>query len=183
MTLPRELKLEKTADGHRLVQAPVGQLETLRGAHVIDAENRAFDAVDVAFPGGLLELELEFDLKRSTATALGVALRNDAGDEYRVYFDKTANRLVSDRTQSGNTAFAPAFAPVVHTAPRLSGSAELEMHLFVDHSSVEVFFDDGRTVMTELIFPRKPFTTATLFGENGTAFIDEAEGWLLQSAW
>jgi sucrose-6-phosphate hydrolase SacC (GH32 family) len=36
------------------------------------------------------------------------------------------------------------------------------MHLFFDVASVELFADDGRTVITEIFFPAEPYTDITV---------------------
>jgi fructan beta-fructosidase len=49
------------------------------------------------------------------------------------------------------------------------------LHLFVDASSVEVFVDDGRLVMTSLVFPTEKFTRLKLFSKTGNVILNKAE--------
>jgi len=41
-----------------------------------------------------------------------------------------------------------------------------KVEVFVDVSSVEVFINDGELVLTELVFPSKPFTQVESEGER-----------------
>ncbi|MNI90608.1 Levanase precursor [compost metagenome] len=43
----------------------------------------------------------------------------------------------------------------------------IKLHLFVDHSSVEVFVNDGREVFTSRIFPGRDSTNIRFFVQGG----------------
>jgi fructan beta-fructosidase len=63
-----------------------------------------------------------------------------------------------DRTKSGMTNFHPNFA-AKHYAPRFTSSAKMNLDIIIDKASIELFADNGLTVMTELFFSTKPYTT------------------------
>jgi sucrose-6-phosphate hydrolase SacC (GH32 family) len=68
-----------------------------------------------------------------------------------------------DRTQAGKTSFSEAFAGR-HTAPRTIDDQQLVLHAFIDRASVELFADNGQTVMTEIFFPNEDFTKLEILG-------------------
>ena len=69
-------------------------------------------------------------------------------------YDKASNSYFIDRTASGNVNFKEGFASR-HTAPRIANTAKFDVTLIIDVASVELFADDGLTVMTEIFFPAK----------------------------
>lgn len=46
----------------------------------------------------------------------------------------------------------------IATAPRTSTSDTLEILMILDRTSIELFYDNGGTLMTEIFFPKKPYT-------------------------
>jgi sucrose-6-phosphate hydrolase SacC (GH32 family) len=54
--------------------------------------------------------------------------------------------------------------------------------LFVDRSSVEVFGGDGRTVISDRIFPRPDSRGVALFADGGTTELVSFRAWPLAAA-
>ena len=65
---------------------------------------------------------------------------------------KKKNNYYIDRTESGKVDFEKGFA-AKHSAPRFSNNENLDLTLIIDNASVELFADNGLTVMTEIFFP------------------------------
>ena len=62
--------------------------------------------------------------------------------------------ITLDRSAPGTSDFSPRFSPR-HTAPlpdELAGEP-LDLRIFVDRSSVEVFAADGAVTLTDLVLP------------------------------
>ena len=72
-------------------------------------------------------------------------------------YDKTSNNYFIDRTNSGKVAFEKGFA-AKHIAPRLSDKSNFDITLIIDNASVELFADNGLTVMTEIFFPDENYS-------------------------
>ena len=139
---------------------PVPELSALNNEEV-KLEN--IDATDVDVTAkvgkfnGLARLQLSSDkLKDFTLT-----LSNDAGRKVIVNYDKAGNNYYLDRTTSGKINFEKGFA-AKHTAPRFSSKSNMDMTLIIDQSSIELFADDGLTVMTQIFFPNTPYNRITL---------------------
>lgn len=161
MTLPRELSLKQIKEGVRLVSKPVSNLKSLRKVeHKLSKKDLG------GYPISLGELLLDFDLKQINNADFGLELYNKSGEWVRVGYEKPGNRFYIDRTQSGETSFSKSF-PTKQMAPRISVNDTLSLHLFIDHSSVELFADGGSVSMTALFFPTQIFTHFRLFGGNG----------------
>ena len=69
-----------------------------------------------------------------------------------VGYDKKTNKYFIDRTNSGKTDFEKGFA-AKHTAPRFSDKRYVDLTLIIDNASIELFADNGLSVMTEIFFP------------------------------
>ncbi|MEY3114987.1 MAG: hypothetical protein RL423_1201, partial [Bacteroidota bacterium] len=62
-----------------------------------------------------------------------------------------------DRTKAGVSNFNDGFAAVA-VAPRLSFATNMDLSILLDKTSIELFADGGRTLMTTLFFPVHPYT-------------------------
>jgi fructan beta-fructosidase len=108
--------------------------------------------------GGVFVLRVT--LEPGEASEAGIRLRrstanpNDpAAEEVVVGIDTATGRIFVDRTRSGKTDWSPEF-PARVTAPlKHSQAASLDLEMVVDNNSIEVFAEDGETVLTNLIYP------------------------------
>ncbi|MEI6411052.1 MAG: glycoside hydrolase family 32 protein [Bacteroidota bacterium] len=187
-TLPRSLTLNKTEAGYRLFALPVKELEALRGKSYEIPKTEISGLLDLSknlgFSPAQSEMTLEFDLTNAAGTNLGVELSNAKGETYRIGYDAVKNQFYSDRTKAGDHAFSPEkFATGLHTAPRVSKDKTLRLHLFFDVASVELFADNGATVMTELYFPSEDFNQVKLVAEGGKAPLTKGTAYQIQRIW
>ena len=74
-------------------------------------------------------------------------------------------QFVMDRTSSGKVDFSRDF-PAVTVAPVNMGKT-VSLRVFVDKTSVEIFGEDGKFVMTNLVFPTRPYDTIRFFATDG----------------
>lgn len=186
MTTPRELSLRQTAEGLRLVQRPVPELQKLRDRTVtLQPQTLEGEVVlkQVDFPASQMEVVLEFDLNNSTATEFGIKVSNSRGEYYLAGVETDKQLLFSDRTHSGNTDFSPLFASRRHTAPLPLSNGKIKLHLLLDRSSCELFLNDGERVMTEIFFPNEDYSTLSLFAEGGKISLVAGEVHRLRSIW
>jgi fructan beta-fructosidase len=184
-SIPRALSLKQFPEGIRLVQSPAKELETLRQDHVslgeqdIAAANGALLAKRVR--GDALEIIAELDSGNSAEA--GIRVRKGKDEATTIGVDWVKQELFVDRTRSGNIAFDEKF-PGRHAGPLLpAGGKRVKLHIFVDRSSVEVFVNDGSTVISDALFPSRDSQDIELYSKNGEARIVKLEVWNLQSAW
>ena len=162
-----------------LAQRPIREIETLRGAPVVVEAGKVAGRRVLPVSGDVLEIEVE--LRPGTAGVLGLAVRVGEGEETLVGYDATGARLFVDRTRSGRSDFHPAFAGR-HAGPVAAQSGLVRMRVLVDRSSVEVFGGDGRTVVSDRIYPRPDSRGVALFAEGGTAMLVSFRAWPLEAA-
>ena len=170
MTLPRILSLQQTPAGLRVFSFPSKEVEKLRknpvSINITDINGS--QNLTVPPPQGGFNLNLEFNTEQSQAQQWGIELSNRLGEKVRMGFDASTNEYFIDRTQSGNMDFADNFSSK-DMAPRLAQGSDMKWQLWIDRASVELFADEGQTVMTEIFFPTEAFTQIALFSEGGTA--------------
>ena len=184
MTIPRELRLRRSADGLRLVQNPVRELETLRGPRhefkggTCSAANEWLRRQELK--GNQLELAVE--LAPASVGIQGLKVLAGPKEETRVGVDCERGCLFLDRARSGNTAFHPRFAGI-HKAPLALPGGKVRLRIFVDACSVEVFANDGEVVITDLVFPSGNGRQIEFFGPAEGFAVQSVDAWTLRSVW
>jgi len=165
MTIPRSLSLRQTPEGLRLFSQPVKELETLRG-----------EKQEVITPGKLpffqSGTEMIITFQKPISGKVEIELMNALGNRYAIGYDADRDAYYSDRRQSGKTDFSTVFASDMHIAPRASQADLIQMHLFFDRASVELFADGGLTCMTDVYFPEEDFSEAKWFADKGVRDIE-----------
>ena len=85
--------------------------------------------------------------------------------------------------RSGAVGFSPHF-PGRHSARLATGGGEadwsIRLHLLVDATSVEVFADGGRVVLTDQVFPNPSSRGVSLFATGGSARLRSLDAWALR---
>lgn len=183
-TLPREMGLFRAPDGEVYASsAPSPELEALRGklAAKVKKTTVGRKARSFALPsenGGICEILM--DIEASKAKTMNVVFSNSQGEKVVMQYDPAAATLSFDRTQSGITDFSEGF-PAVTVTPTHEASGRIALRIFVDRSSMEVFGNDGEFVMTNLVFPRTPYTALSVSAEGGNAKVENLRIYSLKS--
>ena len=112
---------------------------------------------------------------------MGIMLQNDRQEKFTICFSPVAEKIFVDRALAGSSEFSKDFSGHA-TAPYQAGD-RLQFQLFVDASSVELFVDNGKIVMTSLVFPTEEFTSLILFSAGGTVALEKAEFFNLKRIW
>lgn len=184
MTIPRSLTLHTFDDGVYLVHHPVKELEKLRGEHHHFENDEIRGTSNLLSNAGIAGKELEvvarFDVENAAQLGLKVAQGSD--EETLAGYDMETGHLYIDRTESGNTDFNEHFSGI-HKAPLKPVDGEITLHIFIDRSSVELFGNGGRAVITDRIFPSKGSDGISLFTNGGKAQLISLDIWQLHSTW
>ncbi len=183
-SIPRELRLKNYSDGLRIVQSPVAELQRLRGTRY-SLSGKTITGESDTLAGGRINgktLEIVATFEPGTAYEFGLKIRKGVNEETIVGYDAAAAELFVDRSRSGKVDFNPQFSGK-HGGPLAAEQGRVKMHLFVDWSSVEVFGNDGQTVITEQIFPAPSSDGLALYAKGGAAKLVSLEVWDLKSIW
>jgi fructan beta-fructosidase len=156
-TLPRDLRLEQVGDSLYVTSTPVKELDRLQGpSEELSGDERPSERTGLRAP---LPKLCKIMLKTYKIAAFDLIFSNAYGDSTVIGYDESARYFV-DRRRAG-VGVGPDFDRV-YTAPRVSTASTIDLTLYVDASSFELFADGGLTVMTALVFPSHPYTQVTM---------------------
>ena len=181
MTIPRELKLLKTGNDYYVASEPVKEL------HAIEDKVISFKNINVKEPFNLSEKvknlagQYKISFTSDQIKSFSIKLSNNLGEQVLVGYSKEENAYYIDRTKSGKMDFEKNFSKrfVSH---RLSSNKKIDLTLIIDAASVELFADNGLTVMTGIFFPNIPFNK-TVIKSNDTFLINKLDYTGLKSIW
>ncbi|MBP3517415.1 MAG: GH32 C-terminal domain-containing protein [Parabacteroides sp.] len=171
-TLPREVGLFRGADGEIYAScAPSPELEGLRDQLVrkVGKADIGWKSCSYSLPtahDGICEILFEIDTRKSKAVEM--TLFNQEGDKVVMKYNSERHTFSFDRRESGLVDFNENF-PAVTVSPTFEEKGVISLRLFIDRSSIEVFGDGGRFVMTHLVFPRRPYSQLSFSSEGGNA--------------
>ena len=145
MTLPRELKLIDNI----LYQIPVEEIENYRTNQVIESFGLDQDTHQINGVSGNSQeiiITLEPGLGKS-----GVKLFKGDNEETSVYYENGFVYL--DRTKGTSNRISPSVIHNITKAPVELINGKIELRIFVDKFSVEVFINGGRKTITSTVLP------------------------------
>lgn len=184
MTIARQLELEKRADSYIVSSQPVANLSSLASeAKMVRNSNvKAGQAVELVKLTQSAELgehiKLELDLQQAKQVELSF---ENAKHSLKLKIDAVAGELILDRTKAGIADFEAGFASV-QRAPLAINAGKVQLEILLDSASIEVFADNGRTVMTSVVFPDEAYQQLKLVADQAVN-IRRAEMAQLRSIW
>lgn len=181
MTIPRALKLKHNGDDIFLVSQPVAELSLIKSNTVVANSVIISKKMDLTKKTGVVKFPCSINLSMDQIKDFSIKLLNNAGEELVIGYEKKGNQYFIDRTKSGKTDFEKGFS-ARHFAPRFAVGSKMNISLVIDVSSVELFADDGLTVMTEIFFPNKPYNKIYLLSDENIV-IKKLEYTSLKSIW
>ncbi len=164
-TIVRELAIQRVENKYWVSSKPVKELNKLKVTsqdfHNIRARNLNITAKAGKLNGpAIVKLAID-DLKD-----FNITLSNIAGEKTVVGYDKTTNQYFIDRSQSGEIDFSKVFSARIFT-PRLSSNKGTDITLVIDVASLEVFADNGLSVLTAIFFPTIDYTDIMITSKDG----------------
>lgn len=152
LTLPRELALKEIGGDLFLQSLPVKEMDKL----LIPVYNKSLSVskkeLDLSANIKSLKGKIKLDFSLNSEDNVLVTFDNKEGQKLLIGFDARTKKYFIDRTLAGVSGFEKGFAKK-HTALRISQNKVVKMSLILDVASVELFADDGLTVMTDIFFP------------------------------
>lgn len=156
-TLARDLTLYREGQELYLKSTPSSEVKKARGKKVSIPSFKVSEKHEMVnlFEEKQEAYEVEIVIQNAGASKIAFCLLNDKGEKVSMYYDLNRKQFVMDRSESGTVDFSKDF-PAVTVAP-VNVDKELTLRLFVDRSSIEAFGEDGKFVMTNLVFPSQPY--------------------------
>lgn len=151
MTVPRELSLVKEGDEYTLVSKPAAELKTLEKSKLeikedknILVENKSIGPCKMA---GTIKAGSDVEYK----------LSNPKGEQLTFGYEAKTRRWFVDRTKAGVSDFFPGF-PAKHYGPVMEQNLDQTFEAYLDTTSIELFINGGRVVMTDIFFPSEAYS-------------------------
>lgn len=170
-TLARDLSLNEVEGDLFLCATPVKEiLPFLKPIYKKDlvTVNKEIDlSTYVNNLNGKLKLDFNFEKDKSVK----IILSNKEAQKLIIGYDNKTGNYYIDRTHAGKSDFENGFAKK-HIALRIAKSKNIKLSLVVDVASVELFADDGLTVMTDVFFPHSLMDGLKLSSEKSTTLSD-----------
>ncbi|WP_308992081.1 glycoside hydrolase family 32 protein [Mariniflexile litorale] len=177
MTIARKVQLQKNNNGYRLLINPVNELTNYRSTKykkesiTIKGDTKIIDsnAMDLA------STEIQFNISNLKHEGFTFNLTNKQGDTLAFGYNHSDKNFFIDRRKSGKRDFSEKFADRVSMAKRTSLNTGLTGTIILDKTSIELFFDNGETVMTEIFFPNAPYDKLSIEPNNQEFVLDDIE--------
>ncbi|UKJ62997.1 glycoside hydrolase family 32 protein [Cellulosimicrobium cellulans] len=173
MGIPRDLGLTARDGDVRLTSRIADEARaTLDAGAVADVGDLTVDdGTHPLGPGACADVQLvELSLDPGSARTAGLVVRAGPDGERgaRVVYDAERDTLTLDRSAAGVDNFSDRFSRE-HVVNLPLGDQPLDLTVLVDRGSVEVFADDGRTAVTDLVLPPTGDRCVALVAEGGEA--------------
>ncbi len=176
-TIARELGLIKGTNTYRLVSNPVNELTGYRAKKVADT-NISIEGKTVLTTSETIDLsktQINITISDVAEGKYTLTLSNTQGDELKFGYNAAERRFFVNRNKAGKIDFSEKFTDRISTAPRTASSNNLTGKILLDKTSIELFYDDGQTVMTEIFFLNAPFETLSIQSNQEKFTIDNLE--------
>jgi levanase/fructan beta-fructosidase len=176
-TIARELGLIKDDNTYRLISNPVKELDGYRAKKVADTDIvvEGNTVLTTSKTINLSKTEINFKISDVKEGNYTLTLANSKGDVLKFGYKGSNKQFFVDRNKAGKTSFSDKFSDRIATAPRTSSAADLIGKILLDKTSIELFFDNGQTVMTEIFFPNAPFETLSIESNKEKFTLDNLE--------
>lgn len=159
-TIARELKLVKKDNNYNLVSNPVKEINNYI-SKTIKTKNLTGNGNLTLIENGkanLTQTVISLDLKKLKQENYTFVLSNLEGESLHFGLNNKENYLFIDRSKAGKIDFSDKFASTISKAFLKGSQKEATLKIILDKTSIEIFYNNGEKVMTEIFFLNKPFT-------------------------
>lgn len=154
--------------GVRLVQTPIAELTQLRARHSHLGARTIRPMSSVWEYSATHALEIIAIIDPGQCLECGIKVHTGDGEWTTIGYETGGAELFVDRTYSGRVDFSEAF-PGRSGGMLTAVNGIFSLRIYVDCSSVEVFGNDGATVISSLIFPESATTGLECYARGSEA--------------
>jgi sucrose-6-phosphate hydrolase SacC (GH32 family) len=177
--LPVIVKLRE--DGQLGVE-PLPELQSLRQKELVAFEEKTQEEANRLLEGvggKMLEIFVQFEAKSSGQYGLKVCATPDGEEETLIYFDTASSTLKINRNRSSRD---PDLEHKETGGELPLAEQSLQLHIFVDHSMLEVYANGLKSLTTRVYPVREDAVGLRLWAENPIG-IDKLQVWQLGSSY
>ena len=171
MTIPRELTLIKLKDDIFVRSFPVSELDGIMTLEMFEPAIEILPNKEYIVAEDFGQSEISF----SATCSFQFLFKNDLDERLRLTFDHETLSFTVDRSRSGIVDFNDSFPhnQTLHVFPRLAEAEPYKFYFLLDWSSLEIFIDQGISVMTIRMFPNEPYNMAVIENDPNLPHADE----------
>jgi len=186
MTVPRELSLVKQEvyskvnsstnsninsnllpNEFLLVSSPVKELNTAF-TKIMSKENFVTEKIfSLSTEKNPIPNRIDLTSNAKLENDFEIILSNTFNEKLIIGYDAVKRQYFIDRTKAGIANFNEGFAAVAIARRLTNPYIDMNLSIILDKTSIELFADDGLTVMTALFFPTHPYTKCILQSKDG----------------
>jgi levanase/fructan beta-fructosidase len=115
----------------------------------------------------LTQAIVNFDLKNLKQDTYTFTLSNAAGESLSFGLNNSDHYLFLDRSKAGKNDFSEKFASTITKAALDGNQKDGAFKIILDKTSIEIFYNNGEKVMTEIFFTNQPFTSMSVSSNEG----------------
>ncbi|MDP5158955.1 MAG: glycoside hydrolase family 32 protein [Flaviramulus sp.] len=174
MTVPRELSLKKHNNTYHLKSLPVEELYHFVEKSLVK-DSLSNNQINFELNNsiiGMTKTNIEFELSDLKHNIYNFLIYNKLGDSLSIGLDNLKNEFFINRKKSGKVNFSEKFVSNISKARALKTLNQLKVKILLDKTSVEVFYNDGEVVMSELFFPNGPMEKFNIISDDKTFKIE-----------
>lgn len=173
-TLPREVIL---LEDNTLSFKPIHELEQLRsGAEMENNLLVSEGKYQVKSTGCSCEIKVLINLEKTTSQRVKLKLRVNNTREALVLFDLEKAEMCFDRTYADGWSTGIARSEI-----NLKNKRYLDIHIFIDRSSIEVFSNNYQNNMACNVFSDETQVNNYIASENGELYLEKLETWNIEN--
>jgi beta-fructofuranosidase len=176
--VPREIEIR---DDGRLSFVPVSELQSLRGDRrsVSELHVTQNQVVDIQAGDGVsFEMSLVIDLLRTRASSIELSLRKGEGKQTTCTVDLAHGLVLVDRNTADGWSQGISKSPL-----NVFGKHQLDVHMYSDQSSLEIFIDEFTNVHSLNIFAPSSQNRIEIKAIGGEAVLKHVLSFGMQEPW
>jgi beta-fructofuranosidase len=181
MSLPRVLELLPNGTLSMTVAPELTALRDQRFHWADIILSPELSAALPVFQGCCLEIAAEFEVIDAASFGLWIHCSPGGEEQTLIAYDVIQQSLIVDRRQS---SLDPATDKTLEVAPfTLAAGESLKLHIYIDHSVLEVFAD-SRVCLTSRIYPTRPDSSGiSPIAFDGRVGLKSLDIWTIKSIW
>ncbi len=180
MSLPRELALKKDNGKIKLIQKPIRELINLRENIYHDNDLRVSEEMNIYIEEESYEINTVIEFEKVDEFSFFLLQNNN--QQTKITYNVRDSKIIVDRSSSGNTDFSENFIDCQEIEWFVKNK-RLEVDIFVDKSSLEIFIDGGELTISNLVFPEKKSEKISLKTKGGSIKVRSFELYKMNSIW
>ncbi len=159
-TVVRELELVKDNQGYKITTIPVKNLENYIVNTEVQKKISVKKSADILTKNKIdfTKADISLTMSQLKKGMYTLVLSNEDGDELRFGIDNTKEELFVDRSKSSNATGFHKFTAWVSKAKLEGLQKKTKLRFLLDKTSIELFYNDGQKVLTEIFYTKSPFT-------------------------